>query len=61
MESTQCVEKSLSSLKIDLANDGYVGGPAGTQWNKLKQSVSVRGMCVSMCSCTCVYLGVQVF
>lgn len=47
------------NLKIEPANDGYVGGPAGSPWREFKQSLSVQGMCV--CSRTCVYLGVQVF
>ncbi len=49
------------SLKIEPANDGYVGGPAGSPWSEFKQSLSVQGMCVCKCSRMCVYLGRQVF
>lgn len=49
------------SLKIEPANDGYVGGPAGSPWSEFKQSLSAQGMCLCKCSWTCVYLAVQVF
>lgn len=53
------------SLKIEPANDGCVGEPAGSPWNKFKQAFSVQSMCVCVCvlvtSWTCVYLAEQVF
>lgn len=40
-----------SALKIERANDGCVGGPAGSLWSWFKQSFSVQGMCVCVCVC----------
>ena len=43
-----------SALKIERANDGCVGRPAGSPWSRFKQSFSVQGMCVCVCVCVCV-------
>ena len=42
-----------SALKIERANDGCVGGPAGSPWSRFKQSFIVQGMCVCVCVCVC--------
>lgn len=52
--------------KIEPANDGCAGEPAGSPWSKFKQSFSPVGMaCVCVCAhlsdCTCVYLAVHGF